>query len=209
MTSPEQCPFLPEPDGSMNYRCLTEAGENVAAFYFTALKYGHYLWLNGHSGRSILAITRALYANVPEVDPILEQWPLPYAALKWIVAHHPSDHFPGNPRISFQHQATRLRGERRELRRARAWAVWALVRQAKPTLPGDSRQAIEEPTPEWIEAQLKAEGHANEVAVWQGALSRKDDIVAEAVARDKTIDDGSLEEISESNFFSRYDKYRS
>ena len=174
MSSPAKCPFLPEPDTQMNYRCLTEAAEvSVATFYLAALKYGHYLWLKGHSGRSILAITRALYATVPETDPILEQWQLPYAALKWIVAHHPSDHFPGNPRISFQHQATRLRGDRQTLRRARAWAMWALVRQAKPNLPGDFRQTIEEPTLEWIEAQLKTEGHANEVAVWQAALAKK------------------------------------
>lgn len=34
------------------------------------------------------------------------------------------------------------------------------------------------------------------------------DIIAEAVARDKAIEDGSLEEISESEFFSNYEKYR-
>ena len=122
----------------MNHLCLTESKKaDTAVFYFEALKYGHYLWLNSHAGRSLLALTRALYANVPEKAPVLAQWPLPYAALKWIVANHPTDSFPGNPRISFQHQATRLRGERQALRRARAWAVWALIQKAKPTLPKD------------------------------------------------------------------------
>ena len=36
----------------------------------------------------------------------------------------------------------------------------------------------------------------------------KRDIVVEAIARDKAIKDGSLEEISESEFFSKYEKYR-
>lgn len=166
-----KCPYLPEPDAQMDYRCLTESKKtNAADFYFAALKYGHYLWLKGHAGRSMLALTRALYADVPEVSPILNQWPLPYAALRWIAASHLSKDFPGNPRISFQHQATRLGGERQTLRRARAWAVWALVRKAKPTLCGDDAQAIEEPTTDWIAEQLQSEGHSNEVAIWRAAL---------------------------------------
>ena len=171
MNSPEQCPHLPVPDARMSYRCLTESGKkSEEAFYISALQYGHYLWLKGHAGRSILALTRALYANVNEKAPILDQWPLPYAALKWIITNHPSDSFPGNPRISFQHQATRLRGERQTLRRARAWAVWALVRQAKPNLCGDDLQSIQEPTIDWIKEQLQAKGNTNEVVLWQTAL---------------------------------------
>lgn len=171
MNSTEKCPYLPVPDVRMNYRCLTESRKtNESNFYVSALKYGHYLWLKGHAGRSILALTRALYANVPEADPVLDRWPLPYAALKWIVASHPSEGFPGNPRISFQHQATRLRGERQALRRARAWAVWALIRKAKPTLCGDEVQAIEEPTIDRIAEQLKNEGHTNEAAIWNTVL---------------------------------------
>ena len=145
---------------------------NEADFYFSALKYGHYLWLSGNAGRSVLALTRALYANVHEAAPVLEKWPLPYAALKWIIANHPFDSFPGNPRISFQHQATRLRGERQALRRARAWAVWALVRKAKPNLCGDDSQGIEEPTIDWIAEQLQKQGHKNEAIIWHAALDR-------------------------------------
>ena len=175
MNALQICPHLPLPDTKMNYRCLTETKRiSESAFYFAALRYGHYLWLSGYAGRSILAITRALYANVPEEDPILNQWPLPYAALQWIVANHISDEFPGNPLISFQHQATRLRGERQMLRRARAWAVWALVCRARPTLHKDYKQAIEEPTIDWVKALLRAEGHANEVTIWQVALDGAD-----------------------------------
>jgi len=155
----------------MSYRCLTALkGADRERFYLTALKYGHFLWQQGYAGRSILAITRALYADVPPGAATLNQWPLPYAALGWIIANHPDDHFPGNPRVSFEHQATRLRGDRQALRRARAWAVWALIRKAKPTLAGDPKLGIEEPTLNEIEAQLRAIGHPGEVANWQAAL---------------------------------------
>ena len=155
----------------MNYRCLSQSKKvNETTFYLAALKYGHYLWLQGHAGRGILALTRALYADLPQGTTVLDQWPLPYAALKWMVASHPNNHFPGNPRISFQHQATRLQGARKLLRRSRAWAVWALVRKAKPTLPADSLQVFEEPTINWIETQLHDQGHMNEATLWRTTL---------------------------------------
>ena len=152
----------------MSHRCLTELrGGAPEVFYFKALQYGHYLWLQGHAGRAILAITRALYTDLDESADVLKRWPLPYAALKWIVAHHHCDDFPGNPRISFQHQASRLRGARQDLRRARAWAVWALIRAARPSLPGDLEQVLRYPSQDQIETRLQQHGHANEAAVWK------------------------------------------
>ncbi|MFT5836611.1 MAG: hypothetical protein ACI9ZV_000107 [Candidatus Azotimanducaceae bacterium] len=156
----------------MTYRDLSDLrGGDPEVFYLTALRYGHSLWLSGHSGRAILAITRALYADVPQSATSLKQWPLPYQALRWIVANHPSEDFPGNPRISFQHQATRLRGERMQLRRARAWAVWALIRQAKPELQGDRAQGIREPDIGAVEAGLVSCGHTGESQLWQSAYA--------------------------------------
>jgi hypothetical protein len=167
MSEPRQCPHLPVPDAQMSHRCLTELkGAEPSWFYITALKYGHYLWLQGHAGRAILALTRALYADIPETDPILKEWPHPYAALKWIIVNHHSNHFPGNPRISFQHQATRLRGDRQELRRARAWAVWAIICATRRELKGDVAQNIIEPTALEIKILLFQYGHENEAELW-------------------------------------------
>ncbi len=170
--TPLSCPHLPEADLSLTHRCLTEldARAQPAEFYLTALHYGHTLWQKGHAGRAILAITRALYANVPAHDPILKVWPLPYAALAWILANHTSDHFPGNPRISFQHQATRLRGERQKIRSARAWAVWALICKTRPSLPADHAQAFTAPTIEAIYQRLQQNGHTNEAKRWMHVL---------------------------------------
>ena len=164
------CPYLPEATGRMNHLCLTRLKKDTPEFYYSALQYGHYLWLQGHAGRAILALTRALYADIAPNNPILRQWPLPYAALQWIVAHHSNDDFPGNPRISFQHQATRLRGPRQELRRARAWAVWALIRQARPSLPGDLADPVDPPMQEQIEAMLQAQGHLREAELWRSVI---------------------------------------
>lgn len=151
----------------MSHHCLTElktAPREI--FYYTALKYGHYLWQQNHSGRALLAITRALYADLNPEAEVLAEWPLPYAAIHWIAQQHDTHDFPGNPRISFQHQATRIRGERAELRQARAWAAWKLICLAKPELPGDEAQSIEEPNTDAIVEGLQAHGFPDESAQW-------------------------------------------
>lgn len=156
----------------MSYRCLRapELIDRPELLYTTALQYSQYLWLQGHTGRAILALARALYCEVPPEATALQAWPLPYQALHWLVRSHHSDDFPGNPRISFQHQASRLRGEREDLRRARAWAAWAIIRQARSTLTGDPTEPTPEPTPLQISELLIQHGHENESALWHHAL---------------------------------------
>ena len=164
------CPFLPIVDEVCDYRILQQHGaRRDAGFYFSALQYAQQLWCDGHAGRALLAATRALYADLAEGDEVLSRWPLPYAALAWMMQHHDSDDFPGNPRLSYQHQATRLRGDRAELRSARAWAVWALACAARPSLPGDV--TCPERSREEITLALEQSGHENEVLVWENALS--------------------------------------
>ncbi len=166
------CPYLPPAEAGMTHRCLSELDPNSAAFYVTALRYGNFLWQSGHAGRAILALTRALYADLPPQEPVYTEWPLPYEGLAWILRHQPNNHFPGNPRISFQHQATRICGPRRERLRARAWAVWALVRAAKPDLPGDELHPVIEPDHALIFHQLQQHGHSNEADQWTKVLDR-------------------------------------
>lgn len=166
------CPHLPavSREEILDHKLLRRHGEaRDAAFYLDALRYGHYLWQHGQAGRAILSISRALYAKIDAQDSCLLRQPLPYAALAWIMRHHHSDDFPGNPRISFQHQAVRLRGERRELRAARAWAVCALAAAARPQLPHDDKcPLLEQPE---ISDLLERHGHPGEVVQWQEVLS--------------------------------------
>jgi hypothetical protein len=157
---------LPVPDGLLDYRELRRHGpRRDAEFYYSALCYGQQLWVSGHAGRALLALTRALYAEVPEDAAILRQWPLPYAALRWILEQHDSDDFPGNPRLSFQHQACRMRPPRQAIRAARAWAVWALACRARPTLPGDA--TLPELAPAAVRSLLDAHGLPGEAAQWE------------------------------------------
>jgi hypothetical protein len=135
-----------------------------AAFYLTALEYGHYLWLQGHAGRALLALARGLYAEVGADDPLLRQWPLPYAALQWMIIQHPSDDFPGNPLLSFQHQAYRMPAPRQWQRCARAWAVWALILRSRPSLTSDP--ALPCPAPTAIFHLLQQFGHPGEAEQW-------------------------------------------
>lgn len=165
------CPHLPAlvEGETLDHHVLGRHGEaRDAAFYFDALRYGHALWHRGQAGRALLALTRALYADVAAEDPILQSWPLPYAAMAWMIRHHDSDDFPGNPRLSYQHQATRLRGERRALRSARAWAVWAIVRAIRPQLPGDPT-CLELPHKD-IQFLLEQNGHPGESELWRTVL---------------------------------------
>ncbi len=166
------CPHLPPHRGRLDHRVLGSHGAGRGAdFYLSALRYGHYLWRHGHTGRAILALARALYAKTIAADPVLRRHPLPYAAIRWVVAEHGSDDFPGNPRISFQHQARRMRGTRQDLRRARAWAAWALVRAARPGLPDDpAEDHLPEPSTGQIEALLRDYGHAGEAQLWRRTL---------------------------------------
>lgn len=154
----------------MSYRSLHRFGRiRDAAFYITALKYAQHLWRQGHSARSILALDRALFSHVDGSEEPVRAWPMPYGALRWILENHPGDTFLGNPRVSYQHIAGRVRGERRKQRSWRAWACWYIVRITLPDLPRDGRHDIEEPDREAIANGLQCFGIPGEAIVWASA----------------------------------------
>lgn len=166
------CPYLPASRPQMDYRCLkqfeTKAG---AAYYCEALRYGQYLWERRLSARAVLAITKALHADVSGNDSVLLEWPLPYRALRWIFHEHNGADFLGNPRISFQHQAERLSGKRIEQRRWRCWAVWKLAQIELPGLPDAVDGIGQYPDEARIITQLEAYGVPGEAALWQNVVS--------------------------------------
>jgi len=181
------CPYLPDPGGPLDYRVLRQHGpRRDARFYESALGYAHHLWRTGHAGRSLLALTRALYADLPGNDPVLSAWPLPYAAARWILTHHDSDDFPGNPRLSFQHQACRLRGERREIRMARAWAMWALACDARPSLTGDP--SCRESSLADISSMLRQHGHTGEDDLWKRVLNSSSSVTPKSLSEHSLVD---------------------
>jgi len=140
-------------------------------FYVACLEYGHSLWQRGFAARAILCLDRAMGADVKGEEPALKKWPIPYAAMGWLIAHTPREVFLGNPRVHFQHFADRMNEPRREQRRWRAWACWAIACVVRPELPGDPRHQVVEPTLNEIEAKLRNYGHKGEAEWWRTVLA--------------------------------------
>jgi hypothetical protein len=142
---PPHCPLLPEPLPQMTHRAISKHGAaRDAAFYLDCLRYAHYLWLHATPARAQLALTRALYTPLQADDAVYGVQPWPYAVYVWLWRWRGSgQRFWGNPRISFQHQALRIRGHDRHaaLCRARATAVWLLATRQCPELAADPQAA--------------------------------------------------------------------
>ena len=167
------CPHLPPARPGIDWRLLHahRDAHRGGDFYLDCLEYGQSLWQRGLSARAILCLDRAFGAEVGVEEPVLLRWPLPYAALVWILRHAPAGSLVGNPRIHFQHYAGRMNGPRRERRQWRAWACWTLVRVLHPHLPGDPRHPIAEPGLAEVEAGLAEHGLPGESAQWGRVLS--------------------------------------
>ncbi len=165
------CPHLPPPRQQMDWRSFGEHGpKRDADFYLTALEYGHYLWQRGFAARAILCLDRAMGAEVHATDAALQTWPIPYSAMAWFLTHTPEGVFIGNPRVHFQHYADRLKAPRRDQRRWRAWACWALARRIRPHLHADPRHQVIEPTEDEIANALDAYGLPGETVLWRHVL---------------------------------------
>ena len=168
---PARCPHLPDPVEAMDWKHLNAHRETLGGeFFLTALRYGQQLWTDNLPARALLAVDRALYANLKGDEPELRDHPLPYAAIAWLVKNNPDDTFTGNARVHYQHLADRVRGDREYLKRWRAWAAWALVRRVRPDLPADPKHAVVEPDEALIAAELALHGIPGEVAMWRAAL---------------------------------------
>jgi len=172
---PAPCPYLPIPDRPLTAASIRDVGpDRGPGFYFLALECAQALWLADLPAQSLLLINRAFSADLPPDDPVLHDWPPPYAAVAWILRHHQPTDFIGNPRRHYQHLATRMVEPRKDLRTWRAWACWALARALLPDLPADEHQlaheGVREPEIEVIAAHLDRLGLPGEANHWLAAL---------------------------------------
>jgi len=164
------CPHLPPAREGMSWRGLRGRAD-AGRLYEEALRYAQHLWLAGLTGRSILALDRALLSPVEAGAEVLGEWPLPYPALAWLLREHPPGAaFPGNPRVHYQHLADRVRGEEAPRKRARAWAGWHLACAARPELPGDQAHRPAFPEVAATRAELQRHGHPGEAGAWEKVL---------------------------------------
>lgn len=163
------CPHLPAPRAELDWRALHRFRESERGpeFYFACLEYGQSLWQRRFAARALLCLDRAMGADLRGDEAVLGDWPMPYAAMAWLIAHTPADLFIGNPRVHFQHYADRMNEPRREQRRWRAWACWAIARRVRPDLPADPKHRVVEPTLDEIAVALRAHGYAGELELWQ------------------------------------------
>ena len=167
------CPHLPDPRPGLDWRTLNAfgPGERGERFYVACLEYGQSLWTRHYAARAMLCLDRAMGADLKGDEPMLSRWPIPYAAMGWFMRHTPQGVFIGNPRVHFQHYADRMNEPRKDQRRWRAWACWAIARKAMPGLQGDARHRVVEPTLAQIDHQLRRHGVAGEADLWHQVLS--------------------------------------
>ncbi|HUF62718.1 MAG TPA: hypothetical protein VMN36_11635 [Verrucomicrobiales bacterium] len=168
------CPYLPAPESPVGYELTARLGvERGEAFYEAALTYAGSLWLQGYPARSLLLVNRALGCPFRGDEGVLRRWPLPYAAVSWILRQPPAGRFLGNPRRHYQHLATRMVEPMRELRTWRAWACWGLSSVLLPydEYPADERQiareGVIEPSLREIGEALERLGLPGEASLWR------------------------------------------
>ncbi len=171
------CPYLPRVDTVITAAATRDLGNDRGArFYEAALGYAQSLWKEGLPARSLLLINRALGSDLRNGEPILEAWPLPYAAVAWILLERRPDQFIGNPRRHWQHLATRMVAPRKEIRTWRAWGCWYLSRLVMPALPADeiqiAREGIVEPEFLEIREGLVKCGLEGEADRWESVAHR-------------------------------------
>ena len=164
------CPYLPSCQKKLSWRELNalrdDQGEEL---YLLCLEYGQQLWLENLPARALLAVDRALYCDVSADAECLINYPLPYAAISWLVSQ-PTEQFTGNARVHYQHLADRVRGDRAAQKKWRAWAAWAIVRRVRPDLPADPDHVVNEPTHSEIRQALQLHGIKGEVETWEKAI---------------------------------------
>lgn len=148
------CPLLPEvshPHGHMITR--VHAPTKCDKFYFAAISYAQSLWREAKPAQAILQLNKAFMANLRGDEEVLGIYPPPYAVLVWFLRNRPDGPFLGNPVRHFQHLATRVSGERKEIRSWRAWACFHLSRATLPAeeFPPDQEQIAKDALvfPEW------------------------------------------------------------
>jgi hypothetical protein len=171
-----ECPHLPPAETVVTAAATRDLGSDRGSrFYEAALGYAQSLWKQGLPARSLLLLNRAMGCDLREGEPVLETWPLPYAAVAWILVERRPDQFIGNPRRHWQHLATRMVAPRKELRVWRAWACWHLSRLTLPEMPADDRQIAEEgivePSIGTIREGLLQHGLRGEADLWDSVAN--------------------------------------
>lgn len=171
------CPLLPTVDVRLGPEATGGSTVKGASYYESCLRYAQSLWRQGKPAQAILQLNKGFMAD-PSDDPrVLDRWPPPYAVLVWILRNRPPGAFIGNPVRHFQHLATRVTGERREIRSWRAWACFHLSRRVLPAdeFPIDAvqveRESLEIPGWDEVVGRIASGGWMGEAEIIREAAS--------------------------------------
>ena len=173
------CPLLPEIERTITAADSRAIGkERGAAFYAFCHRYAQSKWMSGLPAQALLQLNKAMSADLSGDEPVLEERPIPYAVMAWILRARPDQRgqFLANPRRHWQHYATRMSGPRAELRTWRAWACHAIAVRVLPEgeFPDDEEQIAKEgvliPDEAVILAELERHGWPRETEIWSEVL---------------------------------------
>jgi hypothetical protein len=171
------CPLLPAVSRCEVSPATRRFAEKDMNYYYACLGYAQTLWREAKPAQAILQLNKAFMADLGEEEGILQSWPPPYAVLVWMLRNRPEGAFVGNPVRHFQHLATRVSGERREIRSWRAWACFHLSRRLLPVaeFPVDAEQVAREGVvfPDWEEVlgRIGSGGWAGEAEVLRAVVA--------------------------------------
>jgi hypothetical protein len=143
------CPWLPEVSEIHDFTLTRRHGRDRGPdFYQDTLRYAQSQWISGKPAQALLQIDKAFMADLPADHPVLISDPPPYRALLWIMHMAASGNcgYLGNPVRHFQHLASRMSGERAEIRSWRAWLCLHLAERILPDagFPRDGSQIARE-----------------------------------------------------------------
>jgi len=175
------CPWLPVPERPIRAADSRALGaERGAQFYRLCLEYAQSKWMVKLPAQGILQLNKAFAADIDGSESELQNWPLPYQAMAWILEQRPDREegvFLGNPRRHWQHYATRMSGPRSEIRTWRSWACWWLCEGRLPAdeFPVDQLQIDEDgivlPEIDQVAEALDQFGIRGEVGLWREQVS--------------------------------------
>ena len=143
------CPHLPEISGKHDFSLTRRHGHvKGAEFYLDALRYAQSQWVARKPAQAILQLNKAWMADLSGSEEILGSHPPPYRALVWILetASTGDCGYLGNPVRHFQHLASRVSGQRAEVRGWRAWVCFHLAEKVldRAEFPRDGVQIARE-----------------------------------------------------------------
>jgi len=175
------CPHLPKVENKLpsthTRPFRTECGPQ---FYLACLELAQSNIIFRKPSQAILQLNKSMMATIPSNHPILDQHPIPYTSLAWILKQPWDSTFLGNPVRHFQHLATRMSptSPQPELRTWRAWASFHIATfiLPSPNFPLDQKQITTEnlqiPTKtETLKNLIKLSPHQTEITTIKNILT--------------------------------------